>query len=373
MDLMVDTTFEPWLPSAAEVDARLAHILERGDVNLGARADHERLMLMLTRSCELRCGYCFVDKTEQGLELSVAQARRGVDLLMRSQRSRLEVQFFGGEPARRWDVLTDVLEYATEHPLRGGRALQFTLTTNGVPLTAEKLDVLERYPVTILFSLDGDARSHARFRSAHLLPDEDAYARISAAVEGLLGRRVSWFMNVTVPPAGADQVWDRYVWARERGVPRLQINYSVGHTWSASQERRYLEGLQRVLHHHAQHPEGLLLYNWKSRCEPTILSDDLIVDTDGTVLHDAAIFLERSLPELKVAYRRGHIDTLGEFDPLRLSLRELDHILRTTYPHGTRERRIVEQNEKMGAAVDLVIDRLYEQLGDAVPDAGAAA
>jgi pyruvate-formate lyase-activating enzyme len=358
---------EPWLPTPEAVNAHLASILARGDVNLGARADHERLMLMLTRSCELRCGYCFVDKTERGLELHPTRARRGVDLLMASDRAMLEVQFFGGEPARRWDVLTDVLEYATEHPRRGGRRMRFTVTTNGVSLDAARIAHLERYPVTVLFSLDGDQRAHERFRQAHLMSDVKAWERISATVEALRSSTLMWFMNVTVAPAGADEVWDRYVWARAHGVPRLQLNYSVGHAWSPSQERRYLVGLQRVLHDHARHPEGLILYNWKSFCEPTILSDDLIVDTDGTVLHDAAIFLERSLPELKVAYRRGHLDDLDLFDPLRLSLAELDHVLRETYPPGTRERRIVEQNERMGAAVELVIAHVHGALGDRVP------
>lgn len=356
-----------WLPSPSEVQAQLDHILARGDLNLGARADHERLMLMLTRSCELRCGYCFVDKTETGLELSRDLAFRGVDLLMRSQRSKLEVQFFGGEPSRRWDTLTDVLEYATEHPQRGGRRLQFTVTTNGVPLDAERIAHLARYPVTVLFSLDGDAAAHKRFRQAHLLSDEEAWKRIAGTVEALRTSPISWFMNVTVSPAGSDQVWDRYVWARAHGVRRLQINYSVGHAWSEGQERRYLLGLQRVLRHHAEDPGDLVLYNWESFCEPTILSDDLIVDTDGSVLHDAAIFLERSLPALKQAYLRGHLDTTEEFDPLRLSLAELDRILRATWDANSRERHIVEQNERMGAAVDLVIAHTRRTLGDAVP------
>lgn len=368
----MDAPHEPWLPTPEEVDARLAAILARGDVNLGARADHERLMLMLTRSCELRCGYCFVDKTEHGLELGTDRARRGVDLLMASDRAQLEVQFFGGEPARRWDVLTDVLEYATEHPRRGGRRLRFTLTTNGVSLDVERIAHLERYAVTVLFSLDGDQRAHERFRPAYLMDDLKAWSRIQATVDALQASTLTWFMNVTVPPAGADQVWERYVWALAHRIPRLQLNYSVGHAWSPAQERRYLVGLQRVLHDHANRPEALVLYNWKSFCEPTILSDDLIVDTDGTVLHDAAIFLERSLPELKVAYRRGHLDDLTVFDPLRLSLTELDAVLRTTYPPGTRERRIVEQNERMGAAVELVIEHVHRALGDRVPRQDAA-
>src|SRR5690606_7167287 len=79
------------LPTEAQVTERLEAILARGNRKLGYKAGHERLLLMLTRSCELRCSYCFVQKTESGTDMSVEVAERGVDLLMRSTRPKLEV------------------------------------------------------------------------------------------------------------------------------------------------------------------------------------------------------------------------------------------------------------------------------------------
>ena len=96
------------IPTPEQASRRLEQILRRGSVNLGQGPGTERLMLMLTRSCELRCGYCLVDKQEDAQELSAADARRGIDLLMQSDRPRLELQFFGGEPSRAWSVLEDV-------------------------------------------------------------------------------------------------------------------------------------------------------------------------------------------------------------------------------------------------------------------------
>ena len=353
------------VPEAADVERRLEEILDRGSVNLGEQAGIERLMLMVTRSCELRCGYCFVNKTEAGLEMPVSRALRGVDLIMKSDRPKLEVQFFGGEPSRCWDVLSEVLEYTMTHPLRHGRRVEFVLTTNGTGLDAERVAHLERYPVMVLFSLDGDAASHRRFRQSHLVSDEEAYAAILETVRLLSESSLNWFMNATIPPAGAAETYDRYLWALEHGIPRLQLNYAVGMYWRPHQERAYLTQLQRVLLDHAEDPERLMLFNWRSDCEPTILSDDLIVDTDGVVLHDAAIFLERSLPKLKDTYRRGELDGLEEFDALRWNLATLAKVLRTTYDPGTRQHRIVEQNLRMGAAVDLVIQQMIEGLGGA--------
>ena len=50
------------IPTPAQAERRLHQILRRGSVNLGQGPNVERLMLMLTRSCELRCAYCLVQK-----------------------------------------------------------------------------------------------------------------------------------------------------------------------------------------------------------------------------------------------------------------------------------------------------------------------
>ena len=130
------------IPTPEQAQHRLGQILRRGSVNLGEGPGTERLMLMLTRSCELRCGYCLVDKMEDAPELSQADARQGIDLLMQSERPRLELQFFGGEPTRCWPVLADAVRYVTGHPDRRGRKLEICLTTNGVGITEAQLDFL---------------------------------------------------------------------------------------------------------------------------------------------------------------------------------------------------------------------------------------
>lgn len=351
------------LPTPEQVSERLDLILGRGNRKLGSDAGTERLLLMLTRSCELRCSYCFVEKTESGKDMEPATVERGVDLIMRSHRPRLEVQVFGGEPTRRFDLVRHVFGYAAGHPLRAGRRLDFILTTNGTGLDEERVAFLEGFDTTVLFSLDGDGAAHARFRPAILMDDDEAWRRIRRTIGLLQASRLHWFMNVTVPPSGASQVADRYAWARRARIPRFQMNYSVGHWWRPEQEARYLVELQRMLLDHAERPDGLLLFNWLSECEPTMLSDELIVDVDGTVVHDGAIFLERSLPRLKQTYDRGHLTALDDFDSLRWSLQKLDAVMRATYAEGSREHRAIVQNIRMGAAVDLVIDHVRALTG----------
>ena len=351
------------IPTPDQAQKRLGQILRRGSVNLGEGPGVERLMLMLTRSCELRCGYCLVDKMEGAAELASSDARRAIDLLMKSSRPRLELQFFGGEPTRCWSVLEDAVRYVSAHPERQGRKLEICLTTNGVGLTEAQLDFLAEHPVMLMFSLDGPALAHRRFRQAHLCSDEEAYAGVTRAIKLLQGHRVPWFMNAVLPPAAADACMERYQWALETGVRRLQLNYAVGMRWSQEQMDAYIGSLLRVLRHHHAHAEEMVLFNWKSDCEPVMLSDDLIVDVDGRIYHDGAIFLERRFPRLKETYWRGHLSETVHFDPLRWSLSELYDVMVGSYPEGSEERQIIEENCRFGAAIDLAILALRRELG----------
>ena len=361
------------IPSEDLARARLSEILARGSVNLGARADTERLMLMLTRSCELRCGYCFVQKSESAPVMPLEVARRAIDLLMRSQRSRLELQIFGGEPTRSWDLLERVLDYAFAHPRLSRRRLELILTTNGIGLDAERVRALERWPAMILLSLDGDKSAHRRFRNAHLMSDDEAYRAVERAVDLLKDSSRQWFMNAVIPPAAADELVARYQWAIARGIPRLQLNYAVGMLWSEAQSESYLSGLEQVLRRHHEDSHGIVLFNWRSDCEPVMLSDDLIVDVDGSVMHDGAIFLERAFSRLKDSYARGHVTELEAFDPLRWDLETIHRVMTTTYPEGSVERGIIEHNILLGARVDLMIQALARELGRAPSKGGSRA
>ena len=72
------------------------------------------------------------------------------------------------------------------------------------------------------------------------------------------------------------------------------------------------------------------------------------------------VLLERSLPELKQTYRRAHITSVEEFDPL-VGVFQIEQYYRNLEV-GSRKHRIVQQNVRMGAAVDLCIRRLSRRL-----------
>ena len=370
----------PVVPDAAQIERRLSQILQRDSANVGVGASMDRLTVMLTRSCELRCSYCFVAVTddahgqdagpvETGIprgDIAPATLNAAIDLLMRSSRPRLALQLFGGEPTRRWDVLSAGVTYAIEHPARAGRPLELLLTTNGVGLNglvegqAGRLAHLRAPEVVVELSWDGDVRGN-RFRRGHLLTTEAVNASLEQQLPALIASGVQFFVNATLPPAAASEVEERYHWARSLGVPALQLNYATGMAWTPAQVEAYLVGLQRVLLHHHRDPGQMRLLNWQNGADPVPLCADVIIDVDGSILQMGGVFHEKRFPALRAAYARGDVRRAEAFAGLRIPLDQLWTLTEKTL--SADEWAVFSDNVRLGAAVDLVVQFTRRRLG----------
>ena len=370
----------PVVPDAAQIERRLSQILQRDSANVGVGASMDRLTVMLTRSCELRCSYCFVAVTddahgqdagpvETGIprgDIAPATLNAAIDLLMRSSRPRLALQLFGGEPTRRWDVLSAGVTYAIEHPARAGRPLELLLTTNGVGLNglvegqAGRLAYLRAPEVVVELSWDGDVRGN-RFRRGHLLTTEAVNASLEQQLPALIASGVQFFVNATLPPAAASEVEERYHWARSLGVPALQLNYATGMAWTPAQVEAYLVGLQRVLLHHHRDPGQMRLLNWQNGADPVPLCADVIIDVDGSILQMGGVFHEKRFPALRAAYARGDVRRAEAFAGLRIPLDQLWTLTEKTL--SADEWAVFSDNVRLGAAVDLVVQFTRRRLG----------
>ena len=99
---------------------------------LHAGSTPERLILLITRRCQLRCSYC--DIQEYGGDISEEDVVKAVDFLFTSTRRSLTLQFFGGEPLLRFDLIQKAVaralgQWAAQRPC--------LVTTNGLLLQPE--------------------------------------------------------------------------------------------------------------------------------------------------------------------------------------------------------------------------------------------
>lgn len=128
--------------------------------NLLVDAPVKSMCLNIAHDCNLRCEYCFAAKGDFGcgrklMPFEVAKA--AIDFLVEKSKGRynLEVDFFGGEPLMNFEVVKQTVDYARSIEKEKNKNFRFTLTTNGLLLTDDKIEYLNKEMHNVVLSLDG--------------------------------------------------------------------------------------------------------------------------------------------------------------------------------------------------------------------------
>lgn len=129
------------------------------------------MCLNIAHDCNLRCSYCFAAQGDFGhgrklMPLEVGKA--AIDFLIKhsANRHNLELDFFGGEPLMNFEVVKQVVDYARSIEKEHHKNFRFTITTNGLLLTDDKIDYINREMSNVVLSIDGrkEINDSLRFR-----------------------------------------------------------------------------------------------------------------------------------------------------------------------------------------------------------------
>lgn len=151
-----------------------------------SRREISYLILVVTRSCNLSCVYCYENACRHdGAAMSLQTAEQAVGLAAASGKP-FHIQLSGGEPLLAPDTIFAVMELIRKKGIPAFVSLQ----TNGVLLDREMIRSLNGYGVSIGLSLDGPPRlqeelrggSAATYRALSLLEDEGVPFRVTTVV-----------------------------------------------------------------------------------------------------------------------------------------------------------------------------------------------
>ncbi len=162
----------------------------------------EQFMVYVTEECNLRCSYCFVDK--QPRHMTLETARLVVDYCRRGEisgdRSRLSMNFFGGEPLLRTEMLLQLLP-----ELKKPSSKRFILgaTTNGTLANDQVQRLVEEGQIHLLVSLDGDEASH-RFRPK--VSGAESWSHLCKNLRKLVAWAPSTMVRMTYHPGSLNLV-----------------------------------------------------------------------------------------------------------------------------------------------------------------------
>lgn len=128
--------------------------------NFAVASPIKAMCLHISHDCNLRCKYCFASTGDfgEGRKLMTYETgKQAIDFLLKNSGDRvnLELDFFGGEPLMNFDVVKQVVEYARSQEPIYKKKFRFTITTNGMLLTDDKIDFINKEMSNVVLSIDG--------------------------------------------------------------------------------------------------------------------------------------------------------------------------------------------------------------------------
>ena len=137
----------------------------------------------VTNRCNQNCVYCQAKAPGSTLDgvMDVETGKKAIEVAMQSPANNLTFEFQGGEPLLNFDLILEMIRYSRELNLKYNKKLEYTIVTNLIALTDEKLQALIDNNVSICTSLDGCEIVHNHNRK--LRSGEGTYQHVKKAIQ----------------------------------------------------------------------------------------------------------------------------------------------------------------------------------------------
>lgn len=308
------------------------------------------VILVPTLRCNLSCGYCQVSRaseTASGYDWTPERLAETLGFLDRLATPEIKVEFQGGEPLLRVDLLEQVRAFCRTRFATS----TFVVCTNLQRLGEREWTFLSAPDTFVSTSLDGDPETHRRQRTASAAATTDFFANLDLAIARLGPGKVSALPTIDpLAPPDFDALADAF---EQRGLRSIYLR-PINHQGFARRGREVDAGGDRWIAYHGDfierliqrnHQTGVMLEEYYfSQClkralragadehvdlrNPNFFADDyVVVDHDGTLYPtDEARMQSRigrvdlSIGHVRDGVRRDVVETLNAvslntFDP----------------------------------------------------------
>jgi uncharacterized protein len=187
------------------------------------------LTLHLTRSCNLRCSYCY-SPPRPGEEMTAETASQAMVFGARHNQGSCGIVLFGGEPLLRKELIRQIIAEAGAMEKAGQGRFHFKMTTNGLALDEEFLEFAVANDLLIAMSLDGARESHDSHRR---LPDgRPSFDLLLPKLRMLLAARPYSSVLMTVSPDTVEQFVDSVCFLLDERVRYLIVSLNYAGPWT---------------------------------------------------------------------------------------------------------------------------------------------
>ncbi len=127
-------------------------------------------IIVPTLRCNQACVYCHASVKHQntdGFDMTYETAEKAVDFIFQSPSKKITIEFQGGEPLLRFDIIKKIIDYSNKLNSDKKKELRFALVTNLILMDNEKLDYCIKNNIGICTSLDGPEKIHDKNRGQY--------------------------------------------------------------------------------------------------------------------------------------------------------------------------------------------------------------
>jgi sulfatase maturation enzyme AslB (radical SAM superfamily) len=307
------------------------------------------IAIMLTHQCQLKCRYCGISRKQHDMSLPIV--KKTIDLLFTSSSDDLELQFFGGEPLLRYDLVKEAIEYAKQKEKETAKKVSFLLTTNGLLLDKEKIRYLKKRGTKFLLSADGGEKTHIKNRPMGRGSMRHSYQAIVLAIKLLNREKTEYFVNMVVGPKNIDLMVKNFFFLSKSGARKIRISYELGVFWGWQDAGSYYLNIFEIARRlYMNNSEGTLMNFGISDDEPYLFSPALTVDSDGVIYIGCTVPLEKKFPELKKISRVGSLDRISFVRKIERSRGEIFVTADRVFEKDKEKKAVVNSNITMGTA-----------------------
>jgi uncharacterized protein len=174
--------------------------------------------LHVTNACNLRCPYCYITKSDEGMDESVGRA--AIEAVIGSATAHgykaVKLKYAGGEASLNHRLMTTLHSYARELAAKSGLRLYATLLSNGVALPPALVERLKAERIRVMVSLDGLGDQHDIQRP--FASGKPSFPRVDRTINQLIEQHHPPHLSITITGRNADGVAQVVRYALERDL-----------------------------------------------------------------------------------------------------------------------------------------------------------
>lgn len=331
----------------------LAEKKVQGGAILTKAFNRSNIQLMVTRRCQLRCSYCPIKKSNQDMSEDILM--RSVRLLFTSDKKSLRLDFTGGEPLLRFDLVKKAVCFAKKYAEEKNKTVSFYMVTNLLALDIEKAVFLKDENFSLELSMDGVPDSHNLYK----IPFKarfDPYQQTTSNLKIIFSKKIANHAVLVTGPLTLKNLFDNFSHLIHLGFRDVSINYALCSYWNRGSFLELIAQLERIKKTWLPYiKRGVIrLGNLGSRFEPAIFNTELMVDVDGQIR-----FLTDELFQDSRTKQMPSLGLINKFKTLdEIPFTKIKSVERLFYYNQAKKiKRIILNNIEIGVALGKYFDK----------------